>query len=65
MSPDGDSGAMVVIRNSDGAFECHFKQTWVHDLSQHKEGDLLIVTGEVSHFTGPSLLVLQECEIAK
>lgn len=28
MSPDG-GGAMIVLRNTDGAFECHFPSQWV------------------------------------
>jgi hypothetical protein len=65
MSPDGDSGAMIVVREGSDALECHFQEQWVRELYQYKQGDLIRVTGAVSHYTGPNLLVLTRCEIAK
>jgi hypothetical protein len=65
MSPDGGSGAMIVVRDGDNALECHFEESWVRELYQYKQGDAIRVSGAVSRYAGPTLLVLTKCEIAK
>lgn len=45
MVADGP-GAMVGLRVSDDAIECHFSSQWVRELSQYKLGDPLGVIGK-------------------